>query len=177
MGRRVRMEKVGKEVFLNLCRDLFRLVFNEIKGNYTMACSGSDHLLIIYHHLHGSSAFLQSIVIAAIYLDLCKNLEHEDMTISILQMRKMRLREGLSSWLLDYPGALSCKFSIPWPNIPPDAIPSLPPTLLMSLDPVPMRVRGGWGGAFSHSDNKQLAGYPTIEFNSDTVYLEVASVP
>lgn len=33
MGGRVRMEKVGKEVLLNLCRDLLRWVFNEIKGN------------------------------------------------------------------------------------------------------------------------------------------------
>lgn len=33
MGGRVRMEKVGKEVLLNLCRDFLRLVFNEIKGD------------------------------------------------------------------------------------------------------------------------------------------------
>lgn len=84
-----------------------------------MACSGSDHLLIIYHHLHRSLAFLRSIIIAVIYLNLCKNLAHKDMTISVLQIRKMRLREGLNSWLLDHPGPLSCKSSIPQPNIPP----------------------------------------------------------
>lgn len=33
MGGRVGMEKVGKEVLLNLCRDLLRWVFNETKGN------------------------------------------------------------------------------------------------------------------------------------------------
>lgn len=88
-----------------------------------MACSGSDHLLIIYPHLHGFSAFLQSIVTAVVYLDLCKNLAHEDMTKSILQIRKMRLREGLSSWL-DHSGSLSCKSSIPPPAQYPHPRPS-----------------------------------------------------
>lgn len=109
-----------------------------------MGCSGSYHLPIIYCHMHGLLLSLQSIIVAVIYLDLHKNLAHSDIVISILQIQRMRLSEGLGSRSHDHPGSFSPQLSISLHNIPPRAIPSLPTTLSVLLDPLLMCKGSEW---------------------------------